>query len=274
MEKKPQKQTKAKKEADKKTKSPGKERPKYLRYAVITSVVVAAAGVSAYLFLSPPATSTLDGADTKKTAPFQFILGKGETPPAGQQKIETKINIKGVKFVPDKPTAADAIRAEINHDYTGDARLEFVYSWDINGVVVENVSGNELKSVPLKTNDIITVTVVPVLDGVRSDPYESVVVVHPSPSPLEMKLVSNGLNRGQPFFIQLSSRISSDDKPAYALEEPFLEGMTIDKESGKITWTPPAATGKGKHRFGASVMDKYGNKTSDVFEFDLSAEKK
>lgn len=252
---------------------PVKQKPKYVAQIAIASAAVVLAGTAVYLFgIAPDKKSSQEAAVQKDgvQTPVKFIMGSEDKPiiDQSQQKITNKVNIRAIKFTPDQPTATEPIKAEVIYDYNGTAEVSFEYEWKINGRVIENARGNELRSYTLKKKDEIGITVVPVIDGVRAEPFTSAVVIHTLPPTLEMNVLSSSLKRGAPFEIQLKGQGSEGEKLSYALEEPLLEGMTINKDSGKIVWM---AEKPGAYKFGASVTDTDGNKVVKVFEYQLGS---
>jgi hypothetical protein len=257
-----------------KIETPVKQQSKYVYHIAIASAGVVLLGTAIYFFGIAPEKKALQGATIQKEesqSPMRFIYGTEDKPVDQAQRTgSNKVNIRAIRFIPDQPTAAEPIKAEVVYDYTGTAEVTFEYEWKINGKVIENAGGNELRSSALKKKDEIGVTVVPLLDGVRSEPFESSVVIHTIAPTLEMKVLSSGLKRGSPVEIQLTGQSSNGEKLVYALEEPFLEGMTINKDSGKIACFAEKPQ-KGVYRFGASVTDADGNKVVKIFEYQLGS---
>ncbi len=248
-----------------------KQKPKYVNQIAIASVAVVLVGTAVYFFAVPDKKTVPEAAVQKDgvQTPVKFIMGSEDKPmDQSRQPISNKVNIKAIRFIPDQPTATEPIKAEVIYDYNGTAEVSFEYEWKINGNVIENARGNELRSYTLKKKDEVGITVVPVIDGVRAEPFTSAVVIHTLPPTLEMKVLSSSLKRGAPFQIQLKGQGSEGEKLIYALEEPLLEGMTINKDSGKIIWM---AEKPGAYKFGASVTDADGNKVVKVFEYQLGS---
>jgi hypothetical protein len=88
-----------------------------------------------------------------------------------------------------------------------------------------------------------------------------------------MKIITSQIRPGQPAEIQLTGAAPDGEKVIFSLISPYVEGMTIDANTGKILWRPQRIL-KGKLPFGATVADTDGNKTTKVFEMDLGIEEK
>jgi len=175
--------------------------------------------------------------------------------------------IKKVIFSPPQPLITDSIKADVSGDYQGTGHVTYEYTWHINGKPVKGIKDNTLPPGEFKKKDRISVIVIPFIDGAEKDPYKSMfIVIHSSPPSLELKEISQKLN--QAIELQLISSDPDGDKVTFSLETPFLEGMTIEKETGKIIWNQKDKK-KGTYKFKASATDGDGIKTSKNFEFKI-----
>jgi hypothetical protein len=189
---------------------------------------------------------------------------------ATETQRENEINslIEGLTITPQRPTVMDSLKVEVKAHNPGDGKLSYQYQWQINGKVVEGANGNVLPAGLARKNDRITITVVPSVDGVEYRKFQYAVfaaIYNAAPS---LVLKEETRKEGDVIEFQLKAEDPDGDKIHYALEEPLLEAMTIDKDTGKITWKPTSKQ-KGIHRFRASATDSDGSKIAKTFEFSL-----
>lgn len=184
----------------------------------------------------------------------------------------TGLTITAVRVTPTQPVMTDPITAIVSLAGGEAAGITFAYQWKRNEQFIPEATTNILKDIPLKRGDRISVVATAYRDGVAGPPAESqTVVVYGLPPTLEMKILTPQVLLGQPFEIQLTGTSPEGDKVVYALISPFVEGMSIDANTGKIIWTP-ARVLKGKLKFGAAATDTDGNRTMKVFELDMGLE--
>lgn len=183
----------------------------------------------------------------------------------------TGLIIAAVRVTPTQPVATDPITAVVSLVSGDTAEITFTYQWKRNDQFIPEATANVLKDTSLKRGDRVSVVATAFRDGVAGPPAESQSVVVNSPPPaLEMKILTPQVRLGQPFGIQLTGAAPDGDKVVYSLTSPFVEGMTIDGNTGKIIWTP-ARVYSGKLLFGAAATDPDGNKATRVFELDMGA---
>lgn len=187
-----------------------------------------------------------------------------------EQKVAEDIErpvIKAIKFIPEQPTILDNIKAEVSVAYSELDKVAYEYLWDINGKVVEDVKGDILPAGFFKKLDKIAVTVTPYVDRVKGYSYKSMfIVVHSAPPSLELKETVQKISDTVEF--QLINRDPDGDKVTFSLEKPYPEGMTINKETGRIIWKPQKKE-KGIYKFRASATDTDGTKITKTFEFKI-----
>ena len=140
-----------------------------------------------------------------------------------------------IAFVPDHPTSSDMIKAIIKSDSILPLEISYKYVWSVNRHVIENVTGDSLPNEYFKKNDVVLV-MVKASAGETGTYYQSRSVVI------------------------VGSKLSLDLK--------VLDGMTIEKESGKITWKA-AKREIGIYKFAASATTADGRKATRIFEFTL-----
>ncbi len=176
--------------------------------------------------------------------------------------------IEGLTITPPRPTVMDNLKVEIKVHNPEKGKLSYQYQWQINGKVVEGAKGDVLPAGLARKKDRITITVVPYIDDVEYKEFNYTVqalIYNAAPT---LVIEEDTRKEGDLINFQLKAEDPDGDKIYYALEEPILEGMTIDKNTGKITWKPTEKQ-KGIHRFGASATDSDGSKTTKTFEFSL-----
>jgi hypothetical protein len=179
------------------------------------------------------------------------------------------LTIAAIRLTPTQPVATDPITAVVSTAGGDDTGLTFTYQWRRNDQFIPDATANVLKDASLKRGDRISVVATAYRDGTAGPPAESqTVVVSSLPPALEMKILTPQVRLGQPFEIQLTGAAPDGAKIVYSLTAPFIEGMTIDGNTGKIIWTP-ARTYTGKLLFGAAAIDPDGNKSARVFELDM-----
>jgi hypothetical protein len=203
------------------------------------------------------ATSTAAGASTAKNT-------------AGAEGAG--LIIAAIRITPLQPLAKDPLTAIVSlagGDTTG---TTFSYQWKCNDKLIPEATANVLKDIPLKRRDQISVVATAFRDGVAGPATESQpVVIYSLPPSLDMKILTPQVRMGLPIEIQLTGVAPDGDKVVYSLISPFIDGMAVDANTGKIMWTP-ARVSKGKLKFGAAATDTDGNKTLKVFELDMGIE--
>ena len=181
--------------------------------------------------------------------------------------------IAAIRITPSQPVATDSIKAEVSLADRDAEGVTFTYKWKVNDIFIPQATADVLKDTPLKRRDRVSVVATAFRDGKAGPPAESqTVVLHSLPPSLEMKIITAQIRLGQPAEIQLTGAAPDGEKVVFSLISPYMEGMTIDANTGKILWTPQRVL-KGKLPFGAAAADTDGNKTMKIFELDLGIEK-
>lgn len=178
------------------------------------------------------------------------------------------LTIKSIQFLPENPTISDNIKVEAKANY--EARgITFEYKWMINQKVIDDIKGDILPAGKFKKYDHISVIITPYMKGTKSYYFVSgAVVIQNSVPSLDMKVVSQKQKIDEPIEMQLTGSDPDGDKVTFSLEAPVLEGMTINKETGKIVWKPQKQQ-KGIYLFGASAADPDGAKMTKTFELKI-----
>ncbi len=231
----------------------------------------------AWLMLSPdrkevpPPPSPSRAAETAGARSPQIPQASAPaTSPSARPPERQLAFIQTVRLQPARPTRLDTLKAKVEVASNAPEGLVFTYRWKVNDRVIEEASGETLDLSPFKKRDLITVTVTPNDGGTAGFAVDSpIIAIHGIPPSLELKAMRRARKTGEPIELQLVGTAPDAEKVTFSLEDPRVPGMTIDKESGKITWLLQAGQ-KGSFRFGAAVEDDNGTKTTKIF--DITAE--
>ncbi len=185
-----------------------------------------------------------------------------------QQQTGIRSLIEGLIVNPVRPTVLDALKVEVQIRVPKEGKPSYEYQWQLNGKPVEGVNGNVFPAGLAKKNDRVTITVIPSVDGVAYKEFNYNITKNIYNAAPSLLLTTERRKTGDIIELQLIGSDPDGDKITYALEEPFLEGMSIDKMTGKIIWKP-TKIGVGVYRFGASATDSDGSKTTKTLEFSL-----
>jgi hypothetical protein len=224
---------------------------------------------------------------------FMLVPAQRETPPpgpSGTAETEGTLNhqisasaaspdpgipgrerafIKAVRLQPSQPTRMDMLKAEVEASSTAPAELVYAYLWKVNDRIIEGATGDTLNLSAFKKRDLVTVTVTPQGGDTIGFVVESpVVVIHSVPPSLELKAMRQGKKTGEPVELQLVAVAPDGGQLAFSLEDPLVPGMTIDKQSGKVSWRLRPDQ-KGVVRFGAAVEDENQTKVIKIFEITV-----
>ena len=190
--------------------------------------------------------------------------------PEAKTREEQRTFIQSVRLEPPRPTRMDTLKAVVQVAPNAPERLVYAYRWKVNDRLVEEASGDTLNLSPFKKRDLITVTVTPSDGNTAGFAVDSpIVAVHSIPPSLELKATRKARKTGESIELQLVGAAPDGEKVLFSLEDPRVPGMTIDKESGKITWLLQPNQ-KGPFRFGAAVEDDNGTRITKIF--DVTAE--
>lgn len=261
--------------AKKNSKSSGQAR--VLLLALILVLVVLLYFILAY------APKKTDIAIKQKTEPMFAELIKKDSKDAVEKPTEQAVEktseqargdksdllmVKSVQFTPKQPTVSDNIKAEAKTNYEAQG-ITYEYRWMLNQKPIDDIKGDTLPTGKFKKYDYISVVITPYMKGNKSYPFISdAIVIQNSVPTLDMKLLKERQKIDEPIEIQLTSSDPDGDKVTFSLDAPMLEGMTINKETGKIIWKPQKQQ-KGTYLFGASAADPDGAKITKTFELKL-----
>lgn len=181
--------------------------------------------------------------------------------------------IRTIRFEPPQPTRMDTLKAKVLAEATDPGRLTYTYVWKVNDRIVEGADEDtlDLSALDLKKRDLITVSVTP-YDGEREGfiVESPVIAVHSIPPTLDLKMPRQTRKASEPLEFQLVSLHPDSDGVTFSLEAPIVPGMSIDHNSGKITWIIQPNQ-EGTIRFGAVAEDTEKTRVSRIF--DITVEK-
>jgi len=174
--------------------------------------------------------------------------------------------IKAVRLRPPQPTRMDMLKAEVDLEAAAPKELVYTYLWRVNDRIIEDAKGDTLNLSPFKKRDLVTVTVIPYDGDTAGFAVASpVIAIHSLPPSLELTAMRRVRKTGEPVELQLAGVAPDGEQVTYSLEAPHVPGMTIDKQSGKISWSIQPDQ-KGVIRFGAAVEDDNGTKVTKIFD--------
>jgi hypothetical protein len=171
-----------------------------------------------------------------------------------------------IRLEPPQPTRMDTLKAEVLTDSPDPGRFTYTYAWKVNDRKIEGASEDTLDLSTCQKGDLITVIVTP-HDGDKAGFSEEspVAAVHGIPPSLDLKTMHQARKAGKPVELQLVSLHPDSAGVAFTLEPPLVEGMSIDNQTGKITWFIRPDQ-RGTIRFGAAVEDTDKTKVAKVFD--------
>ena len=190
-----------------------------------------------------------------------------------QESPAPEIVIQRILLQPSQPTKRDTVKAEIilsESAKVSGKQFQYIYNWKVNTQHISDAVGDTLQLAEFEIDDLVMVTIIPYDEGVAKPARTSYSVrISAVPPSLELRLTQDKFIAGKPFECRLISKHPDSETVTFALEEPKVEGMTINAKTGIITWSVPAVPPKILE-FGASVIDPRGNKTTRIFTFALN----
>lgn len=184
-----------------------------------------------------------------------------------------QIVIQRILLQPSQPTRRDTVTAGIVLSESVKAsgkQFRYIYDWKINNQSVAYTSENVLQLSDFNIDDYITVTITPYDEGVVTQTRTSQSIrIRAVPPSLDLRLTDDKFISGKPFECQLISKHPDSETVTFSLEEPKIEGMTINAKTGQITWSIPTDQ-KKTLQFGASVIDPRENKTTKIFTLGIN----
>lgn len=222
------------------------------------------------LFLSTKKDTTEIPRTGGKPSPEQFDTATKPHDNGGSKEDDGAM-IESVNLHPDLPTRMDRLRAEvIPLPSTSADQLKYTYTWKVNERIIKNATGDELDLSPFRKGDLISVTVTPYNGDTSGYAVRSAVIaIHGVPPSLELRIIGQNARIGEVFSLQLTSDHPDSDTVTFSLEEPKIDGMTINGQTGKISWTI-GQNQSGTVRFGTAVLDSEGTRVTKIFEINLN----
>lgn len=179
--------------------------------------------------------------------------------------------IESLKIAPEHATPADALKVSVNAIALPGRSVSYRYSWSVNGKTDESAQNDIFPLSSTKRGDTVTVTVTPIVEGSESTSYAQTLtrIVNRVSPDLTMMANVSALKEGKATF-QLVGSSPDGSKVTYALEPPLIAGMSVDKDSGLITWVGGQANA-GAYRFAASAIDMDGTKIIKTFDVEIKS---
>jgi hypothetical protein len=199
----------------------------------------------------------------------------GQPPPPPPQKVlmqeeEERPTVQSIRFSPSQPTRMDTLKAEVvTAPYDAPRRITYAYVWKVNSRIVAGATADTLNLLAFKKKDLVTVTVTP-SDGDKAGfPVDGpVALIYGIPPSLDLQVPPKTRKAGEPLELQLVSLHPDSDDITFSLEAPLVPGMSINSQTGKITWIIPPNQ-KGTIRFGAAVEDTDKTKVTKTFDITM-----
>ena len=158
--------------------------------------------------------------------------------------------VRRASLVPELPKVSSTLTVDIESTDPDNDTVTYTYKWTLNGTYAGE--DNFLNS-DLKRDDVVTVEVAP-YDGeeygrtivLKSRVYNSFPVVSESVPTFD----------GKVYTYQIAATDQDNDSLVYSLEEG-PQGMSIDRSTGIVTWTPGPDV-KGTYEAKVVVSDNHG----------------
>gem|GEM_PF-1412757 len=254
--------------------SAGKLKVPPKRILIFGGAAVAVIILGLLIFFAVPRKDTPPGALPQSTAlsPGSVQERPGASPPelSGDDRKDFPA-IRTIRFEPPLPTRMDTLKAKVLAESPDPSRLTYAYVWKVNDRIVEGADEDtlDLSALDLKKRDLITVSVTP-NDGEREGfTVESpIIAVHSIPPTLDLKMPRQKRKASEPLEFQLVSLHLDSDGVTFSLEAPIVPGMSIDPNSGKITWIIQPNQ-EGTIRFGAVAEDTEKTRVTRIFNITV-----
>lgn len=184
---------------------------------------------------------------------------------------ELRPTVQSIRFNPSQPTRLDTLKAEVvTAPYDDPRRITYTYVWKVNDRIVADAAGDTLNLEAFKKRDLVTVTVTPSDGDNAGFPVNGPAIpIYGAPPSLDLQVpVNMKRSGGAPLELRLISLHPDSDGITFSLEAPFVPGMSINGQTGRITWINPPNQ-KGAIRFGAAVEDADKTKVTKTFEITM-----
>lgn len=164
-----------------------------------------------------------------------------------------------IRLSPSSPVRGDRIKADVvTRDRDGN-NVSLSYQWAIDGRPLNETS--DTLSAEFKRGDKISLTVTPDNGKEKGVPITVFAYVFNTKPVITSSVRDFKYESG--FTYQIAAEDPDKDRLFYSLNSA-PDGMTIDRETGIITWDIPS-TFKGKAYVVASVIDEAGGEARQIF---------
>lgn len=172
----------------------------------------------------------------------------------------------GVKFDAAPFHAGQDVQADVTVvDDDGD-NVSLEYIWKINDEVISEVSEEVLPSGYFKKGDQVQLDVIPFDDSGEGALFSSALIPVINAIPSIVSTPEGRFENGT-FSYQVQAVDPDNDPIVYKLEES-PEGLTLDEESGLMTWTPLDSQ-KGIFKVSVSATDSDGAFFTQSFTLEI-----
>jgi hypothetical protein len=180
----------------------------------------------------------------------------GNTPP----------RVLSAQFIPQYPKKGDELTLTVKTIDEDNDSVTHVYKWSVNG----RETGGETKSIQIdgdriKRGDTITVKITPTDRESRGKPLSLSTQVMNSLPTVSPDITADF--NGQLYTANVLAEDPDGDPLTFALRKK-PEGMTIDRDSGIITWKV-SQKDQGEHPVIVSVSDSHGGESIAIFNTEI-----
>jgi hypothetical protein len=166
--------------------------------------------------------------------------------------------IRNAKMVPKTPQKGEELRVETQTSDEDNDSVRVIYEWFINGEQeVENTDTITIDGTSIKRGDRVSVKLTPSDGDGKGNPITLHTIVANSPPHIMPDIPANF--KGSVYNSKVKAQDPDNDPLTFTLKHG-PEGMTIDPQSGLITWEV-SEKDNGKHHTTISVNDGQGGET-------------
>ena len=179
----------------------------------------------------------------------------------------TPPEIRKAKIVPKTPRIGEDIKVEAQTFDENYDSVRVFYDWFINGEpVFEDSDTISIDGTFIKRGDRVSVKITPDDGDVRGTPVTLYVIVANSVPDIQDDM--QAIFKGRVYTSRVRALDPDNDPMTFALKKG-PEGMTIDPQSGVITWEV-SEEDKGKHLTTVSVNDGHGGEALVTFSTNIT----
>ncbi|MFQ5900460.1 MAG: putative Ig domain-containing protein [Thermodesulfobacteriota bacterium] len=201
--------------------------------------------------------SALDYANLKKGDEVTAEVASNNT--AHTSNAVTIVNtpplVKDAWILPGYPVRGSVLTANSKgYDVDGD-EVEFSFEWYLNDRIIQKGESSSF-SEQFVRGDKVTVKFIPHDGEIAGNPLSREVTIKNSPPVVETSLFNTVIKDGV-YYADVNAVDPDEDRLVYKLQDA-PQGMSIDEDTGKITWKIPQE--KGRYEIVISVTDTEGAK--------------